>query len=408
MDFEQISFDGASVALPTWSVRYKQLDTDHRIYSKIDWLTTMFFNCSINDVLAWINLEDCVADFMQGFYESDRALDRNFNFVYNGVRVEVPNELIGLDIEESIFTRCCPRIRLELSGSALDYLRSIGTDMDFHCKDVPELPEGADYHFTRVDYAFDFVNYHADFVDRVIAHCNTHSLPSGRVPICHQPSGVSFSVRTGSEKTVYLGSRQSDKMLRIYDKKMEQMDLNTMTWKKVNPFGNPESWFRIEWQMRNKVAHSYVVSSLSHLEILKHIFDTYAFADGTVNSHSRVPVPFWKDLFNWEDIRTSIIQNANWVQLKTPEEKVYDSFKNIMLRTFMLFYSVYGVQGIQDLCTKYCEGLYNPQDPTSFKRNECFRNKVNELAGSMVVDEDSNGIYRNSEGHFAFRMKELE
>ena len=301
-----------------YQIHYNVLDNDNKIYCKLDWLTVIFENCSLNHVLRWLQLEDVVSDFCAAAYEQSRGYDNVFKFVYNGILLETSSfNFYGEDLSVSIFGTVVPKIRLELSGSALDYLRSIGLDMDTYRFNAPDLPLAGSYHFTRADWAYDFINYMPDFVDRMLDHIAQNMLPSGRIPLASTKGAIGCRVVTGGQKTIYLGSPQSDKMLRVYDKKMQYIDLNSGLYKKTNPYNDPASWFRIEWQTRNKLAHNLVLDATQDFKsILRKIFDSYAFAKGDhdiYHNGSRPVVDFWLKLFNWKEVESRIIQNANFV-----------------------------------------------------------------------------------------------
>ena len=322
MEYEQLNaFD--QPALP--DIKYLTLDQDRRIYTKIDWLTVMFTDCSMIDVLSWLKLQDSVSDFCTGFYERCRGYDQRFIFSFNGVTLDTSDfYFYGQDINVGLFDVVVPKIRLDISGTGLDFLRSTGLDIDHYVKVPPVLPDGAAYHFTRIDYAFDFINYCPRFVDQLIDHIHQHMLPSGRVTVVGLSSGIKARVVTGGQKTVYLGSPTADRMLRVYDKRMQFVDLNTGIYKKPNPYGDPESWIRIELQCRNVYANSLIFSDLEHKHVLKEIFSRYAFSEGT-NSHNRKPVEFWLKLFDLEDIEKRIIQNASFVIFAQFAQGHYDA-----------------------------------------------------------------------------------
>lgn len=404
MEFQQLNLFDQPLSLP---VSYKTLDNDGKIYTKIDWLTMMFFDCSMQDILEWLKFGDLVVDFCQGFFQRCRGFDTNFFFTFNGVTLETSDfNFYGCDIDVSLFDIVVPKIRLEVSGSGLDYLRSQGIDIDEYIKVSPILPDGAAYHLTRVDYAFDFINFCPEFVDRLIDHINTHKLPSERVPVLNLKGGIKCKVVTGGQKTVYLGSPQSDRMLRVYDKRMQYVDLSTGIYKKSNPYGDPDSWIRVEWQLRNEFANSVVRSDLEHKHILKEIFERYSFSEGS-NSHNRKPVDFWLNLFEWEEVEKRIIQKASFIQISTPSEEVINRFEKVMLRSFIYYYTLRGANGLQDACNKYLLSLYG-DDPVSMRRYSVFFCKLNALlydTGYILGNGDSPGcgLFNNS-GRLGFRL----
>lgn len=408
MQFEQLTIDQQRYDSILPSVKFYSLDNDGKIYCKVDWLTAIFQNCSLNDVLAWLKLEGCVSDFCAATLEQSRGYDQVFKFIYNGIMLETSTfNFYGQDLSIMLFDVVVPKIRLELSGSALDYLRSKGVDMTSYRFVPPKLPDGGSYHFTRCDFAYDFINYMPEFVDQLIDHINRNRLPSERVPLASTKGAIGCRVVTGGQKTVYLGSPQSDKMLRVYDKRMEQMDLATQTYKRPNPYNDPQSWFRIEWQTRNRLAHDLTLDQTQDFKsILKLIFEKYAFADGQMNGKNgaRKAVDFWLKLFDWQEVEKRIIQNAKYVQCESPEEKLVKSFESVMIRTFILYYSLMGKEGLQAAIDRYIGSLYLP-DPVSQRRQLAFLNKLNELSELQLSSDSSSGCgLWNCCGRMAFRL----
>jgi hypothetical protein len=268
--------------------------------------------------------------------------------------------------------------------------------MDDHRLVSPILPDGGSYHFTRCDWAFDFINYKPEFVDCLIDHINTHKLPSERVPLASTKGAISCKVVTGGQKTVYLGSPQSDRMLRVYDKRMQYVNLQTNTYTKLNPFGDPDSWFRIEWQTRNMFANNLVHGvdeqgrPADFKSILKDIFTRYAFADGTIdNNHTTRPVvDFWNSLFNWQELESRIVLNQKYVQPTTAEDRIIQSFERTMIRTFLLYYSILGREEVEKRVNMYLRQLEHP-DPVSQRRNLAFLSLLNQLSDSIQLPPDT-------------------
>lgn len=395
MEFEQLNLDSAIYDLPK-QVTYRTLDSDGKIYCKIDWLTVIFTDCSISHVLNWLHLSDAIEDFCSSRYEQCRGYDVLFRFVYNSVSIESSAfGFYGCADDISIFDVIVPKIRLELSGSALTFLRSTGITDDYLRFERPELPQGGTYHFSRCDWAFDFVNYKPGFVDALISHINRHKLPSERVPLASTKGAVSCKIVTGGQKTVYLGSPQSDKMLRCYDKRLQYIDLSTGLFKKENEYNNPDSWYRIEWQTRNKVAHAMVVDPLIEFKhVLKLIFESYAFADGTVK-RDREPVDFWQQLFPWSDVEKRIIQNAKYVEYVSAEERVIKSFESVMIRSFIFWYTLLGREECERRINHYLRQLELP-DIVNHRRFLSFLNKLNEFDLTLPYDSNSRkGLWIN-------------
>lgn len=126
---------------------------------------------------------------------------------------------------------------------------------------------------------------------------------------------MTFSARTGDQKTVYIGKGGSNKCLRVYDKKMQHEqrgDYNSKHFKHYNSLHYmPESWIRMELQLRReKITHD-VLSIADAKGIFKWIFDEFAIRAGEGNN--KPVTDLWLNLFDWEKI-SAIIQNANCIE----------------------------------------------------------------------------------------------
>lgn len=373
------------------------------IYSKIDWLTLMFSNVSVNYVFEFLGLLDDFTDSKKEVYHANGLYDKVV-IVYNGIRVDVDNfYFYHFEEGETVFDHVCPSIRLDLSGSALDYLRSL--NWDFYAVRALSDVSHRNYHITRIDWAFDFVNYKPDFMDKLIKHLEENQLPSGRVPLISTKGAVKYTLKTGSERTVYLGATKSDNLLRIYDKRLESLDKERQTYVKPNPYCNPESWFRIELQMRKASAHGYAMPGSngelrSFEEMLKFVFDHYAFADGNVDIYhqKRTATCFWQDLFPWEEVRHRIIQNAKYVLPKTREQRITETFESTQIRNVIDYIYVNGWEGFFKAIKKYMTFMSPVADlriPNAYKRRMAFYSILNECSRSLPCLNDGHGLWNN-------------
>lgn len=289
------------------------------IFAKIDWYSAVFESCSINDVLHFIGLEEEQDEFFGNAFSRALGYDTQVTYAFDGVSIAVSYSLINhfaVDTGDlSVFDFVFDRIRLDISGSGLDNLRekwsSSGLQvdtLDTHLRTEQVLDRGA-YHITRCDFAFDLIDYKPEFLDTIIEFLNGN--PLKRAPIMHLPSGLQYSIRTGDQKTVYLGSPRSDRMLRIYDKKMQSLDNNGI-WIKNMEFAGADSWIRIELQTRNKIAHGLCLGEGSFYSIFRYIYENFCFRDYNFCAERPKPVQFWDDLFDWDAI-PEIIQNLHYV-----------------------------------------------------------------------------------------------
>lgn len=231
-------------------------------------------------------------------------------------------EITRFEIDsEDIFSK----IRCNISGSGLAFLRGLGFEIAKKCNpDVwfdPETGEKFIFHLTRCDFAFDLINYKPEFLDKCIDHCRTQHTYADRIALLNGGTGLRYSYRLGDQKTLYLGSPRSEKLLRIYDKRLEYIDKKTKAYIKDNPYHNPDSWIRVEWQCRNEFAHGLFFSTdcdgnffekVQFMSVFRQIYERYCFSDMTSSYWNRQPAPFWHELFDW-DVIPRIIENNNFV-----------------------------------------------------------------------------------------------
>lgn len=288
------------------------------VHGKLDWYTMMFDDTDFITVLRWLGLEDYVDEFVSNFVARANGYEDQFVFGFCGISVSTKQfGFFGeADVSEDWFYKKFPKVRLDITGSGLDYLRSCGLDVDTYLRSTSCLPCPVDKcRLTRCDFAFDFINFEPQFVDELIAYTRDNVTSNNRLCVYGRSSGFCFEVKTGGQKTVYVGSKNSDQMLRVYDKKMQYYDYNNCCYKKENPYHDPDSWIRIELQARKMRACELCFSDGDFTSILRYIHDQYNFADiVNTNSNHRCPAPFWSDLFPWDQI-DELVKNKDFIQL---------------------------------------------------------------------------------------------
>lgn len=197
-------------------------------------------------------------------------------------------------------------IRVSMNGKGLDYLRSIEVPVeDLLTVMHPKM------HPTRIDIAFDFYNYGNEFLDRLcdfVSRRNESLTPSGLLSCLGVPGGISFVAKNGAnETTFYFGSKNSNKMLRIYDKYKERVNagrgmFNETIRYQASADKEPEllqvaTWLRFEWQLRDGDAVEKLYSDYRGCygtAILKKIWEYYQIK----RYNAAKPVKFWKEFFD--------------------------------------------------------------------------------------------------------------
>lgn len=211
-------------------------------------------------------------------------------------------------------------------------------------------------------------------------------------------SALVYDIHTGSQKTLYVGSSQSDRLLRIYDKNMQAIDPNTGAYKPdMNPYGSPATWIRVELQTRNKLAHGLCTGDGDFQSILKYIYEKYCFADLSTPAHRREPAKFWSELWDWENI-PQIVQNLHNPSKVSPIEQAKQGIATC-LQSFALAVSTLGWSEVFYIINDYLWCCQHPEkSPNVAKFLRCSRKlskRYNEMGlfdmphrDGLVIGED--------------------
>lgn len=286
------------------------------IFSKIDWLSLVFVDKSFNDVFEFLQIHDLidVDEFFEERYFQSYSFSDNLAFRFNNIffcAMDV-DKYSNLDVN-TFFDLVYPRIKVDLSGQALDFLRSHYIDfLGFEPGYIearftdPEIHEHFNSHISRIDYAFDFLNYMPTVLDDMIEFIKSTKNDKDEYWVGFgKGHSAKCSLKLFDQKTLYIGSPQSDKLLRVYDKKI-QAKKSTEVAALYETYERPDSWIRFELQLRNKFSHNFALTGRSSEQVLKYIYDNYKF------TFKGTPWLLWQHLWRWEEI-PSIIQNQNFV-----------------------------------------------------------------------------------------------
>lgn len=367
------------------------------IHPKLDWISLVYNDCSTMDVFRVLLGTD------YDFDELDRAYSSRFEHCYGYITnlfVSFNHITFGYkqsDIESLVF-RCAddsfsffnsrlPYIRVDISGQGLDYLRSLGiqVDSDFRNRDWLSgsyYGQQLQYHFTRVDFAFDLVNYRYDFLDRQIQICRSCGNPDTlRVGIVGKKGGLAYSIREGDQKTLYLGTGRSDRVLRIYDKLLE--------FRKAGKLGEcpymieysdglhvPDSWIRIELQCRRPQAcEELLFGSDNFLDVFMYIKKGFALR----NEENRLDQS-WEDLFDWDRCH-EIIRNEYFVQYQPIEKRVEDWVEGCAAVNILAYVAYHGWDSFRSHFDKLFLDLQNSKDQITQRR---WRALFSKMSGSNL------------------------
>ena len=377
------------------------------IHFKLDWFTAMFEECSIMDVLdiVGINLGYDLLEVYSNLYLSSKGYGTDITFNFDGINIKTDlyacykvfhtDDLDSIDPLDFFNAKFC-KIRLDLSGKALDQLRSSGLDVEAYFSTPFEIEFPRSYHVTRCDFAFDLVDYAPTFLDSCINACNSFSTSSGRLFTSTGGGGMKYGLRTGDQRTLYIGSPRSDKLLRIYDKRFQFEQGNRLASDCPYNDGDlvPDSWTRVELQTRNSLAQNLLYIYKDPLEIFKFIFDNFA-----IRQDRGLDAPIceeWLNLFDWSVI-PSIIQNAKSVQYETILERAEKYIYNIALSNIYVVACNHGWDYFQNLRSEFIR-LQRSNNPLDRKRFASIftRMTYSNASGTMpdhLIYDKSSGVY---------------
>lgn len=371
------------------------------IFCKLDYFQAVFddvdFNYVVNDFLEMdITFTD---DVFNSSYERQYGYDSHLVFNIGPVQISAKYDQV-ICAGESVFSSVYSKVFLIISGQALDFLRSYYShpeEVDRILRKEPKLDKLGQpiWRVTRADFAFDFVNYKFDIYDTAAHELRSCASEQGTVKVKGLCRPISYSVRSGSEKTIYLGKGRSDRLLRIYDKKLQLTKDGQLTELPDDSIDyDISSWHRIELQTRNNWAYHYLYHTEDFLQVLREIYEYYAFIDKEGNVTN-----FWQSLFDWQEI-PAIIQNAYYEKSPLSREvlnRQYDIGKQVIL-AFMAFYGkeyVYRDLEKEFYSAFLSDNVSSRRTRKLLRRIDClndFKNDNSQLLGAAVVNRSGKSV----------------
>lgn len=370
-------------------------DRSPGVYALIDYYTAVFQDTSIADVIDWVGLDNSLYcdDFYQSMIEISAGYDNKFIFSFENIKIDVMQSVLSfVEFDENLFSIPLSKIRLEISGSGLMYLRRQGVDVDhLYREESYLLPK---QHITRMDFAYDLVNYKPELLDQLIDYCRSAHTASGRIVRCTSEisngSAISCEIKDVSQRTVYLGSSSSDRMLRVYDKRLQHINRDTGLYSKENPYGNPDTWIRIEMQCRNRVAHVLGLDGGDLTAILREIYQFYLFAEKGTHAHNRKPAQFWVDLFDWDELDRTV-QNIKFVVVNDYRDKVDNSFNYYVQTLILWLVKNGGFNALEKKLGDFLHYIQHPEEASSpliaARRMNNFYNRLKMVIPAATFDE---------------------
>lgn len=379
-----------------------------QIVAKLDWLTLVYEGACVDDILSVLCGDIDFTELDQAF---SRRVEHSYGYItdlfinYNGIQLAFHmSELLdlfdyltlnsdGFD-SFSFFNTKFAYIRVDISGSGLDFIRSLGIDVDTCFRSREYLSGGVKshvFHVTRVDTSFDLINYGSDFLDRQIQICrefgNKETL---RIAFAGKRGGAAYSIREGDQKTLYLGTGRSDHLLRIYDKLLQfrkSGKLGSCPYNEEDSDGNviiPQSWIRIELQCRPRKGNDFILfGTESYLDVFMWIKNNFS-----LRSEGGRCDPSWIELFDWDECN-AIIQNANSVQYVDVLDRSESWVKGIAFSNICTLVAFKGWKYFIEMINKQFVKLQLSQNPIDQKRSTALFCKI--------FSSTSNPIFLNNE-----------
>lgn len=369
------------------------------IVSKVDWYTIMFYDTSVDKILECYGLNHFLSKDLLDIYNERYSQDSNIGRVIvmsicPGIRLEIMVNPIahrlkvynpeGLSFSE-LMLETLPSIRLDFSGSGLEFLRAGGYDVEYRfttptflCSPAGEvITQFGDIKckITRIDIAFDLLNWRDSFYDTCVDLLMKYG--EGRTGTVHlgestkKCAKTSFSIHMGHNRTIYLGSGGSDRLCRIYDKMFQwevakRKSLSDIPYATVDGI-LPESWIRIELQLRERGRRA-APEQLLHYAMgdFNKMFSYYYHHYAICSEKGRVAEEF-SNFFDWTEI-PQIIQNANYLHPEVTKEEQLDRDMN---RAFSAIYNLmchYGIDGFLYNFFNMCALMECSDDPIVQRR----------------------------------------
>lgn len=369
------------------------------IVAKVDWFTAMFYDVSVEKVLDLYGLNDFLTADLLSIYSERYSTETNLGKqiilqIANGIRIEVKCSLIesrlkifnpmGMEFSD-LMCEPLPAIRIDFSGSGLEFLRAGGYDVDsrfttpvYVCSsDGTVFTQFGDVRckITRIDIAFDLLNYGNSFYETCVDLIGkygdylTGKIHLGEDPKCCVKS--TYSIRSGNQRTIYLGSSSSDKLCRIYDKgyQWEQARVKSIA---DHPYQTaegilPDSWIRIELQLRGGTKRSRCDEILHYAAgDFSKMFSYWYFHFAICSQKGRVCDEF-SSYFDWSEIPL-IIQNANYGNIVLTKSDVIGSDLSAIIGRVVNAVSNLSWEGFRQLVDSSFDSMQYSNDPSSMRR----------------------------------------
>lgn len=301
------------------------------VYFKIDNFTCMIDNTSIHDIFEIFQIPEAYfPDFINNSYETLLSGVAKLVIHEHGIHISLNGDEYRMasyyDDEFELLNYKFRSIRVELSGSGLDFLRNELIDIDSMLINQ-DFIESHCIRSTRCDFAFDFINCYPVFLDTLANELFDIQMNGKNIltPAINKGNNhYSYEICFGrGVKCIYLGATKGLRFLRIYDKLLEQTNPSGILKKPLPNFeydDHVDTWFRVELQTRKKYCEKYLCGCDENGEaVLKEIFKDFRVRNGSQ------PLKSIEDFMDWDRLpelrkmkiqsnpeQTVATKSANW------------------------------------------------------------------------------------------------
>ncbi|MBQ8382263.1 MAG: replication initiation factor domain-containing protein [Clostridia bacterium] len=277
-----------------------------RWFLSVDTISYIVENCSVKMMMGLLMLDE----YMGISFKRDEVTicpgRESFMYTCNGVQFFITKAYAyayNLDPDgDDILSYPFKELRVNITGEGMKFLRKHYQSKQIWADDfllhfisqnfvekvfnedgTPKLNAVGDQieiwhgHYTRVDYALDVINDFSNIMNNMIRHLN-YGTSTGEPGFFISSNGgrvykSKIYLSDNGGKTIYLGSTQSEQMLRVYDKLAEQTD-ETGVWKHDPGFpgidkSEIKTWTRFELVLRKVKAKEYTPTSSDTSSVLR-------------------------------------------------------------------------------------------------------------------------------------------
>lgn len=392
------------------------------IYTKIDTYSVILYSASIRDVISYLDLSTQFLDDVSKNSYAKHEVKTGDTFVWssNGIRFECRYDEYNLHYQaSSIFDVTWTYLRIYLSSEGLDFIENSHSDIEGYSLQIlfsdPDFwtPISEFHKVTRCDFAFDYINENAGEFQRLFkiisnADFNSKLSSCGRLINGSTPGGLSYSYHGGAQRTIYIGSPGSERLLRIYDKRYQYTDpsgnfnIENVPQRILDDNVSIDSWYRLELQARSTYAEPYLISSQGDF---RYIMGEIAAQYDIRTSDGKTIAPLHKIYLNSK--RVPIIQNANCRKPKNEAQVASSWVSNIALRKIVDLIGIYGWEGFRNIINS---GIKYKMSQNTQKRILYLSAQNSDLVNmaiqeGLVFDEYGNigDLYKADDGAFYLR-----